>query len=208
MSSDPKKSKKKSVGQKAEGAVKGVERKGKRVEREVAKEAAKVEKEAGRVERAIKKEVKKTPKKPTMTRPSGRVPEAMVMSRHGTGMISRQGRGFSLAELSGAGIPSRTAAIWGAMIDPRRRSALEGNVSALKAWGAHAGPAVTVGRDAKEVEERVEEVAHEIKVDAEVMEKEAARAERAAKKEVRKAERAVKEKVAKKPRPSKKKDSS
>jgi ribosomal protein L13E len=207
LSSDSKKSKKKSVKQKSEGAVKGVEKEAKKVEKEVERGAEKVEK-------AIKQEVKKAkePKpRPSFARPSGKVPEAMVMSRHGTGMVTRHGRGFSVAELSGAGIPPRTAARWGAMIDPRRRSTLEENVTALKAWGSHVGTGGTLKKEAKEVEEKVEEVAREIRVDAEVAEEEAAKAEHAVKKEVKEAERevkkagkAVKKKVERKPRPKKK----
>jgi ribosomal protein L13E len=195
LSPDSKKGKKKSVRRKAAGAVKGVE-----------KEVAKVEKEAVKVEKAIEQEVKKVEAKPkhSLASPSGKVPEAMVMSRHGTGMVSRHGRGFSLAELSAAGISPRTAAGWGAMVDPRRRSTLEWNLTALKTWGSHAGTGGTLKKEAKGVEERVAEAAHELKVDAEIAEEEAAKAERTAKKEVKRAEKAVKKKVERKPRPKKK----
>jgi ribosomal protein L13E len=209
LSSDSKKSKKKSVKRKSEVAIRGVEKEAKKVEKEVEKGAEKIEK-------AIKQEVKKVQAKPkpALARPSGKVPEAMVFSRHGIGMVSRHGRGFSVTELSGAGIAPRTAAKWGATIDPRRRSTLEGNVTALKAWGSHVGAGGTLQKGAKEVEEKVEEVAHELRVDAEVAEEEAAKAERAAKKEVgeakrevKKAGKAVKKKVERKPRPKKKESS-
>jgi ribosomal protein L13E len=137
-----------------------------------------------------------------------KAPVAMVSSRNGTEMVSRQGRGFSLGEVSGAGLDPRSVANGGAHIDVRRRSVIEGNVESLKGWGAHLHSAEKpVGR-VKKVEVEVEKVAKEIEVEAVRAEKEVVKVEKAARKEAVKAEKAVKAKVAKpkaKPKPKKKK---
>ncbi|HKT22520.1 MAG TPA: ribosomal protein L13e, partial [Nitrososphaerales archaeon] len=136
-------------------------------------------------------------------RPSGRAPEAMVMSRHGSEMISRHGRGFSLGELGGAGIAPNLAARWGVMVDPRRRSVIEGNVSSLKGWHSHATSGAAK-RELKAAEAEIEGAVEEIEKGAEAVVKEAAKAEKAVKKEAKRAGGAVKEKVEKKPRAKKK----
>jgi len=141
----------------------------------------------------------------TLVKPSGRVPEAMVAARHGTGMVTRAGRGFSTGELSGAGLDPRLAARWGARIDLRRRSVLDGNVGSLKAWHSQAGAKPRVAGEVRKIEEEVEKAGREVKREAAAAKKEAARVEKAVKKEVKRAEKAVKEKVEKpKARPKKK----
>ena len=178
------------------------------MEKKVEAAAREVGSEAEKVGKAIKKEAgkarAKTPKA-VRPKPTGRAPVAMVSTRHGTGMVTRQGRGFSLAELSGAGIAPRAAAEWGAKVDPNRRSLIDSNVGSLKAWGSHVSAGAAVRREAKEVEARVEEVAHELKIDAEEVEQEAVKVAKAAKKGAKKAEAAVKSK-AERPRKKKKSD--
>ncbi len=123
-------------------------------------------------------------------RPAGRVPEAMVSSRNGTEMVTRQGRGFSLGELSGAGLARRMASEWGVRVDVRRRSVLDGNVSALRRWKVHPAPQRKPEGGVKKVEEGLVKV------------------EKAAKKRAAKAEKAVKAKVEKPKAKQKKKSES
>ncbi len=78
---------------------------------------------------AVRQEIKK---------PTGHVPKANVISRHGVGMITRAGKGFSIGELSAASLPANLAGEWGVPTDFRRRSVLEQNVEALKKW--HTAP--------------------------------------------------------------------
>ncbi len=183
--------------QKAEGALK-------EAEVEVEKAARAVKHEVKRVEKAAKGA--RTPKV-ALARPTGRVPEATVTARHETGTITRPGRGFSLGELSGAGMAPRLAARWGVKVDPKRRSVLQGNISSLSGWRSHASAGAAVKKEAKMAEVRVEEAAKGAEVAVEVVEREAVQAEKAVKKEAKKAEAAVKRKVEKKPRPKKKESS-
>jgi len=141
-----------------------------------------------------------------LARPSGKAPDAMVTSRHGQGVVTREGRGFSLGELTGASLTPRLASGWGVRFDPRRRSTLGGNVDSLKAWAAHAA---TVRKEshAKELVEDVEKVERAVKKGAARAEKEAVKVETEVKEEARKAEKAVKRKVTKKAKPKKKTES-
>ncbi len=79
---------------------------------------------------------KKEPKlaRQEIKKPSGHIPIATVISRHGTGMINRAGKGFSMGELSSADLPVNLAGNWGVPRDFRRRSVLEPNVQSLKKW--------------------------------------------------------------------------
>ena len=160
------------------------------------------------------KQGKKTPKpkaalkeEVTPRRPAGKPLVAMVLSRNGTEMIEREGRGFSLGELQKAGWEPRLARDWGYRIDPRRRSVLDSNVSALATRsGAKAARRKAEGEIRKDIE-RVEKA---IEKEAEELEEEVVKVEKAAKKEVAKAEKVVKAKVEKpkaKPRPKKKVES-
>jgi len=168
----------------------------------------------------VKAEAKK-PEGPR--RPAAKAPEAVVSTRHGTAMVTRLGRGFSLGELSGAGLAPRLASDWGARIDYRRRSVLESNVALLRGWGGHlASPKKHEGR-VKKVEEELEKAGKEVeeevvkgvtKVEKEAVkvEKEVKKAGKEVKEETAKAEKAVKAKVPKpkakaKPKPKKKEDS-
>jgi ribosomal protein L13E len=139
-------------------------------------------------------------------RPSGKAPEAIVSSRRGTDMVSRQGRGFSKGELAGAGLVPRLATQWGLRVDPRRRSVLGGNVESLKGWAGHlASPRKHEGR-ARKVEEEIVKVEKEVEKEVGEVKEEALRAEREVKKEAVKAEKAVKAKVSRpKPKAKKKK---
>ena len=68
--------------------------------------------------------------------PAGKMPVAMVKARHLDGMVTRRGRGFSMAELEGGKVPADIARKWGLSVDPLRGSALESNVKALEKWYA------------------------------------------------------------------------
>ena len=72
--------------------------------------------------------------KKTAARPTGRTPQAMVVSRHGPDLVSRGGRGFSYGEMSGAALPVRLADLWRVPMDVKRRSVLEPNIRSLRAW--------------------------------------------------------------------------
>lgn len=136
-------------------------------------------------------------------KPSGKAPEAMVTSRHGSGFVTRPGRGFSVGELAGAGFSQNLASSWGVRLDLRRRSVIESNVSSLKSWASHPGGTKRTEGLAKEVEKEIEKVGREVKTEAIKVEKEAVKAEREVKKEAEKAEKAVR----RKPKPKKKSES-
>jgi len=72
--------------------------------------------------------------KPRPTRPSGRIPGALVSARHGTGTINRDGKGFSMRELAEGGLPLGLALKWQVPVDLRRRSTIQANVAAIKKW--------------------------------------------------------------------------
>ena len=125
---------------------------------------------------------------PKMARPSGLVPLAMVQSRHVSTLVTRAGRGFSMGELASAGIPGNMAGRWGLQVDVRRRSSLEANVGALRAWAAAPAQKTAKVGEMKKVEAEVakieKEVVHEV-------EKEAAKAKKGAKKVEKEAAAAV-----------------
>jgi len=127
-------------------------------------------------------------------KPLGKAPEAMITSRHGTGFVTRQGRGFSMGELSGAGLSRNIASNWGLRLDLRRRSVVESNVSSLRSWSSHPGAARRKEGVAREVEEEIEKVGREVKKEAIKVEKEAVKVEREVKEEAVKAEKAVRRK--------------
>lgn len=101
-------------------------------------------------------------------KPTGAPPSAIVDVRHGGRMMRRHARGYSLGEVTQAGLNFGLARRWGLLVDDRRRSTLESNVASLKKWSP---------RTKKTTEERVEGEAQKI--------------ERAVEKEVRKAEKEV-----------------
>ncbi len=69
-------------------------------------------------------------RKPTMTKP----PRSIVI-RHRKGMFkTRQGRGFSKAELREAGISSAEATRLKLNTDQKRHTKLDENLRALKTW--------------------------------------------------------------------------
>ena len=156
--------------------------------------------------KGVRREEKAEPKeagKAKPVKPSGKAPEPIVTSRHGTGFVTRQGRGFSMGELAGAGLSPRLASNWGLRLDFMRRSIVEGNVTSLKSWYSPPAPAKRVEGVAKEVEEEIEKVGRKVKKEAIKVEKEAEKVERGVKKEAVKAEKAVK----RKPKPKKKAES-
>lgn len=197
MSSTSRRSRSKAKGRKEQGKKEGT--------------VEEVEEEVKKVEKAISREVKKAEKavelrrakpKALPPRPSGHVPQAMVWARHGSGVITRPGSGFSLGELSGGGLAPSLAARWGVRIDARRRSTLDGNVSSLKAWHAtRAGPKVEP--EMKELEKELEMVGKGVKKEVVAIEKEVVKAEKAVKKEGKKVEKTVKKKANRKAQPKK-----
>ena len=151
------------------------------------------------------KENKKTEpvKRVKPVRPPGKPPEAMVTSRHGTEFVTRQGRGYSMGELSGAGLSRKLAFNWGLRLDPRRRSVVDGNVLSLKSWNSHPGVTKKTEGVAKEIEEEIEKVGRGVKKEAVRVEKEAQKVEHEVREEAVRAEKAVR----RKPKPKKKKKS-
>jgi ribosomal protein L13E len=127
-------------------------------------------------------------------KPSGKAPEAMVTSRHGTGLVSRLGRGFSMGELTGAGLSRSLATNWGLRLDLRRRSVVESNVASLRSWGSRPGATRRIEGTAVEVEEEIKKVGRAAKKEAIKLEKEAEKVEREVKEEAVKAEKAVRRK--------------
>lgn len=120
-------------------------------------------------------------------KPTSAAPFAVVRVRHGSDFMVRQAKGYSPAELEQADLGVGLARRWGLSVDDRRRSALEGNVSALKKWSSQARK--------KTVEARVE---GEIRTIEKVVKKEVHRAEREvhkAEEEIEKAGKEVVEKV-------------
>jgi ribosomal protein L13E len=165
--------------------------------------------EAARAEKAIRREIEglRRPHREAEAKPSGRVPFALVTSRHGIGTVSRHGKGFSLGELSEAGFEPNLATKWGVWVDHRRRSTLQENVNSLKGWHTRHGPTARIEFEAKEVEVDLEKVGREVvKVPAEAK-KEIVKVQRAARKAPKKVGKAVKARVAK-TKPKRKKSKS
>ena len=118
-------------------------------------------------------------------RPAGAAPLAVVTVRHGSRLMSRQAKGYSVREVEQAGLGVRLARKWGLSVDDRRRSALEGNVSSLKKWISQAKKTTTEAR-----------VQGEMRAIEKAVEKEVQRAEIGFEKEVERAELEV-EKIGK-----------
>jgi Ribosomal protein L13e len=125
-------------------------------------------------------------------RPSGRAPTATVLARHGIGMVSRAGKGFSNGELAEANIVPRLASEWGARLDGRRRSVLESNVATLKTWGSHIPKAERPVGEVKRVQEELVKVEKQVKRGAAEVKKEVVKIEAKVKKEPTKAKKKVK----------------
>ncbi|HEV2225666.1 MAG TPA: hypothetical protein VGR56_02545, partial [Nitrososphaerales archaeon] len=68
---------------------------------------------------SVEKESPRPQVKAAIARPTGRVPVAMVVARHGQGTVTRSGKGFSLGELAEANIAASMAWKWGAKLDGR-----------------------------------------------------------------------------------------
>lgn len=126
------------------------------------------------------------------SRPTGSVPVAMVVARHGAESVTRPGRGYSLGELKGAGVALGQAVRLKVSIDYRRRSVLDGNVSALKGWGSHQGAAKKPKSLSGKVEAELRKVEKEVEKEAEVVEKEVVEAGRKVEKEAKKVKKEVK----------------
>ncbi len=126
---------------------------------------------------AVKKEKKsERPAKEKTMRPSIPPPSARIQTRHGGGFVERPGRGYSMREVTDAGLGARTARSWKVPLDLRRRSRLDENVSALKKWvSQRKRPSVesrvegevkkiekTVGKEIRKAEEEIEKVEKEV----------------------------------------------
>ncbi len=131
------------------------------------------------------------------SRPTGRVPVATVLARHGTGMVTRAGKGFSFGELAEANIIPRMASNWGARLDGRRRSVVQANVTSLKNWGSHAVRAERPAAEVKKIEKEVVKVEMRVKKGAAKLKKEIVKIEAKAKKETPKAAVKAKKKAQK-----------
>ncbi len=81
----------------------------------------------------------------------GTPPLATVEVRHvdSDSLHERVARGFSFGELASAGIPLNSAKREGLDLDIRRRSVVEGNVEALKAWFKNPGQVAVVAATKK-----------------------------------------------------------
>jgi ribosomal protein L13E len=114
-------------------------------------------------------------------RPSSPIPGPTVESRHEHEMISRDAKGYSFGELSGAGVPLRVASRWGVPVDIRRRSVLGANITALKAWFGTAKPRKKQS-EARKVEKEIvkvaEEAAAEVEKEVKAVEKAVVKAEK------------------------------
>ena len=154
--------------------------------------------EAAKAEDVIRREIEgiRRGTKAVETRPTGRTPVAMVVARHGTGIVTRQGRGFSLQELSEAGVEPRLAAKWGVWVDRRRRSTLVENVTSLSGWHARRGAAPKAVAEVRRVEEEVKKVGKEVGKIAEEAEREIVKVEKTVRRKARKRRKAAKKKVA------------
>jgi ribosomal protein L13E len=182
--------------------VKEVERGAAKVEKEITKVEREVKKEARRVEKEVKGEFKGR----TEPKPTGRIPQAMVIARHGTGTITREGRGFSIGELSGSGLAPGLATKWGVRMDPRRRSVVEGNVGLLRDWQTSPGMRVRVEGEGKRVEKELERAGKAVEKGSITIEREVVKAAKEVEQEAKKTEKAIKGKVEKqKARPKKEK---
>jgi hypothetical protein len=138
-------------------------------------------------------------------RPAGRAPMAMVVARHGTGVVKRPGRGFSIGELHGAGLSPQLASGWGVMVDVRRRSVIQDNVNSLMGWGHRPGPAKRTSGRAKEVEKEIGKVGRVVEKEAIKVEKEVVKVQKEDKEEAVKAEKTVRRRAPRpKARPKKK----
>ena len=165
-----------------------------------------------KTETAVKKDVKELtkvveggrPKKVGQPRPAGRPPVALVPSRHRGGMVSREGRGFSLGEISRAGLVPAVASRWGVRVDLRRRSVIDGNVASVRSWAAHPSAAGRAKREAEGVRRGIEKAGKEIEKEAEKVAGEAEKGVKKAGEEVKKVEKVVRERTEKRPRPKKK----
>ncbi len=127
----------------------------------------------------------------------------MVQARHGTGFVTRPGKGFSHGELSGAGLSYGLASRWGLPVDVRRRSVLGGNTSSLRRWGAHSGLEPRPESRTKRAEKELEKVEKGVKKEAVKAKEGVVKAEKVVKRGAVKAERAVRAKP--KPKVKKKK---
>jgi ribosomal protein L13E len=162
--------------------------------------------EAAKAEDVIRREVEgiRRRTKAVETIPTGKIPVAMVVARHGAGTLTRQGKGFSLHELSEAGVEPRLAAKWGVWVDHRRRSTLVENVTSLSGWHSRRGAAPKAVAEVTRVEEEAEKVEKRVENLAEVAKKEVVKVEKSVRKKAKKQGKAVKKKVAR-PKAKKKK---
>lgn len=93
-----------------------------------AKKASKSESSSKAVAKSIDKQEEKFAKPRPVTAP----PHAVIMSRR-LGK-TRAGRGFSVAEVAGAGLDVVGARRLGLLVDTKRGSKHNGNINALKKW--------------------------------------------------------------------------
>jgi ribosomal protein L13E len=139
-----------------------------------------------RVSGKKKEEEPKRIVKEKVSKPAGTPPSAIVEARHNGLMMQRRARGYSLGEITQAGLNVGLARRWGLPVDDMRRSALEGNVTSLKKWSSRPKKTTEekVEGEVQKIERAVEKEVHKAKKEVEK-----------AKKEVEKVEKEVVEKV-------------
>jgi ribosomal protein L13E len=154
--------------------------------------------EAAKAEDVIRREIEgiRRGTRAVETMPTGKIPVAMVVARHGAENLTRQGKGFSLQELSEAGVEPRLAAKWGVWVDQRRRSTLVENVTSLSGWHARRGGAPKAEVEVRRVEEVVKKVEKRVERVPEEAKKEVVKVERTVKRKVKKQRKVVRKKVA------------
>lgn len=139
--------------------------------------------------------------------PTSHVPLAEVSARHQGMSHMRMGRGFSWGEVREAGLDSRLAFRWGLLVDRRRRTVVQTNVAALKAWAGSARPVPVKHEGVEKVEEEVRKVEERVKKEASAAKKEVKKVEKKASKAAKVVEEEAKKplKSKAKPKASKKK---
>ncbi|MGD0478016.1 MAG: hypothetical protein ABSB29_07615 [Nitrososphaerales archaeon] len=118
--------------------------------------------EKKRVSVKKKEEESKRVVKEKASKPTSAPPSAVVEARHGGRMMQRQARGYSLGEVTQAGLNFGPGTRGGPLVDGRRRSGLEGNVpspegSNVQTLSEVAGPTASQPQPSKVPEEGLPE---------------------------------------------------
>ena len=125
--------------------------------------------------RGKKEEGPKRVARERVIRPTASPPSPTVEVRHAGQMVTREAKGFSMAEIAQAGMGVGLAREWGLRIDGRRRTVLDPNVSALKKWSSQARKTTEekVEGEVRKIEREVEKEARKAGKEIKKVEKEA-----------------------------------